>query len=290
LTNNSVERISRVCEYISHNLDEELALDNICEVAALSKYHFHRMFSAHMDMSLAKFVLLARLKRASFRLAFQKEKRIIDIAFEAGFESSEAFSRAYKRNFLQSPSSFRAKPNWQQWKKSLEHRVTPIEEVKMQVNIEYFTATKVALLEHLGPSDKIMETVGKFIYWRKESGLSPVKTSDTFGIAYSDPKTTEPEDFRWDVCGSINTDVPGNRYGVKVGEIPGGRCAVIRHIGSHANLEQSIYYFCRQWLPNSDEEVGDFPLFFHYINLMFDVDECDLITDIYFPLRERGRE
>jgi len=287
LANNSAERISRACEYINHNLDEELVLDNICEVAALSKYHFHRMFSAQIGMSLAKFVLLARLKRASFRLAFQSEKRIIDIAFEAGFESSEAFSRAYKRTFLQSPSDFRAQPNWQHWKSCFEYRLSPIREINMQVKIVDFAATKVALLEHLGPADKVLETAGKFINWRKETGLSPVKTSKTFGIGYSDPKTTEPEKFRWDVCGSITGDVPENSYGVKLGEIPAGRCAVIRHIGSHAQLDQSIYYFCQQWLPNSDEEVRDYPCFFHYINLMFEVDECDLITDIYFPLKGR---
>jgi len=287
LANNSVERISRACEYINRNLDEDLLLDNICEVAALSKFHFHRMFSAQIGMSLAKFVLLARLKRASFRLAFQGDKRIIDIAFEAGFESSEAFSRAYKRTFLQSPSSFRAQPNWQQWKSCFEYRITPILEINMQVNIVAFAATKVALLEHLGPAEKVWETAGKFINWRKETGLSPVSTSNTFGIAYCDPKTTEPDEFRWDICGSINGVVPENSYGVTLGEIPAGRCAVIRHIGSHAQLDQSIYYFCRQWLTNSDEEIGDFPLFFHYIKLMFEVDECDLITDIYFPLKER---
>ena len=40
--------------------------------------------------NVAKYVQLAKLKRASFRLAFEQEKRIIDIAFEAGFESVEA--------------------------------------------------------------------------------------------------------------------------------------------------------------------------------------------------------
>lgn len=155
----------------------------------------------------------------------------------------------------------------------------------MEVKIVDFAATKVALLEHLGPAEKVLETAGKFINWRKETGLSPVKTSKTFGIAYSDPKTTAPDEFRWDVCGSITGDVPANNYGVKLGEIPAGRCAVIRHIGSHAQLDQSIYYFCQQWLPKSDEEVRDYPCFFDYISLMFEVDECDLITDIYFPLK-----
>lgn len=69
--------------------------------------------------------------------------------------------------------------------------------------------------------------------------------------------------------------------GVKNGEIPGGRCAVIRHKGSHDNLDESIYGVYREWLPESGEEIRDYPCFFHYINLIHEVDECDLLTDIF---------
>lgn len=155
----------------------------------------------------------------------------------------------------------------------------------MNVNIIQFETTKVALLEHLGAPENVLETAGKFIAWRKATGLSPVKTSKTFGIPYSDPKTTEPEKFRWDACGTIDTDVPANDYGVKNGIIPGGKCAVVRHKGSHSNLDTSIYAFYREWLPNSGEEIRDYPCFFHYVNFIYEVDECDLITDIYFPLK-----
>ncbi|HCS65374.1 MAG TPA: AraC family transcriptional regulator, partial [Cellvibrio sp.] len=72
---------------------------------------------------------------------------------------------------------------------------------------------------------------------------------------------------------------------VKAGIIPGGKCAVIRHKGSHNNLDTSIYAFYREWLPNSGEEMRDYPCFFHYVNFIYEVDECDLITDIYFPLK-----
>jgi AraC family transcriptional regulator len=279
------ERISRVCEYIHQNLNEVLTLEVMSDVAAFSKYHFHRVFAAYTGMSVTRFIQLARLKRASFQLAFEKDKRIIDIALEAGFESPEAFARAFKRNFDQSPSQFRAEPLWPQWHMRFDFHIKPYGEKSMKVDIVNFETTKVAVLEHLGAPEKVLETAGKFIAWRKETGLSPVKTSKTFGIPYSDPNTTEPEKFRWDVCGSIEGDVPENKYGVKAGVIPGGRCAVIRHKGSHDSLDDSIYYVYREWLPESGENIRDYPCFFHYINLIHEVDECDLLTDIYFPLK-----
>lgn len=155
----------------------------------------------------------------------------------------------------------------------------------MNVNIVNFETTKVALIEHLGPPERVLETAAKFIAWRKETGLSPVKTSHTYGIPYSDPKTTDPEKFRWDICGTFDGDIPANDYGTKSGTIPGGRCAVIRHLGSYDNVDKGIYAWYREWLPESGEEVRDYPCFFHYVNLIHEVDECDLITDIYFPLK-----
>lgn len=125
----------------------------------------------------------------------------------------------------------------------------------------------------------------KFIEWRKQSGLSPVKLSKTFGIAYDDPKQTAPEKYRFDICGSVTSEIPENPQGVKNGVIPGGRCAVVRHLGSHDRLDESAYYLYRQWLPESGEELRDSPIFFHNLNLMPDTVENDLITDIYLPLR-----
>lgn len=76
-----------------------------------------------------------------------------------------------------------------------------------------------------------------------------------------------------------------DKYGVKAGVIPAGRCALIRHLGSHDTLDKSIYYVYREWLPQTDEETRDYPCFFHYVNFIHEVDECDLITDIYIPLK-----
>lgn len=278
------EKINRVCDYISQNLDEALTLDRLSDVAILSKFHFHRLFSTYTGLSLFKFIQMARLKRASFQLVFKEDLKVIDIAMNAGFESPEAFTRAFKRTFGQTPTEFKKNPEWSVWHSKYQFKFPKGENI-MDVKIVDFKETKVAVIEHRGAPDRVFETSGKFIDWRKKTGLSPVKTSRTFGIGYDDPETTPPADFRFDICGSIPQDVPENAYGIKTGMIPAGRCAVVRHKGSLDNIADSVYYLYRNWLPQSGEELRDYPCMFEYLNLIPDVDECDLLTDVYLPLK-----
>lgn len=155
----------------------------------------------------------------------------------------------------------------------------------MEINIVDFAATKVAAIEHRGPAELVNNTVSQFIAWRWNTVLSPVTTSNSYGLAYDNPETTEPEKFRFDICGTVNADVPANDYGIVTKTIEGGRCAVVRHHGSHARIAESIYPLYREWLPNSGEELRDFPLYFHYLNLMPETPEHELLTDIYLPLK-----
>jgi len=277
------EKINRVCEYISHNLDEELTLDRLSGVAAMSKFHFHRVFSAGTGMTLFKFVQLSRLRGASFKLAFDST-RVIDIALDAGFESPEAFARSLKKMFGQTPSQFRKEPEWPEWHSKFTFTASR-GEIDMDVRIIDCEETKVAVLTHLGSPDKVFESVAKFIEWRKTTGLSPVRASKSFGVPYGDPDLMPEDEFRFDICGSVHEDVPDNKFGVKTSVIPGGRCAVARHNGSLDNVAETVYAMYREWLPESGEELRDFPCYFHYINLIPDVDECDLITDVYLPLK-----
>lgn len=278
------EKIQRVLNYIQKNLDKKLSVDELSKVATLSKYHFHRLFSSYTGTNLIQFIQLSRLKRASFQLAFEHELKIIDIALQAGFESPEAFSRAFKRVFDQTPTAFRQTPDWPNWHTKFEFSL-PTGDAVMTVSIVDTPEQKVAYLTHCGAPDRIYETAARFIAWRKETGLSPVNSNHTYGIPHADPNTVAPEDFRFDVCGTIDSDVPENHYGVKTGTIPAGRCAVIRHKGNHDRIEDSVYHLYRNWLPKSGEETRDFPVYFHYLNLIHDVDECDLLTNIYLPIR-----
>ncbi len=279
------ERIKRVCSYINNHLNEDISLEKLSHIAICSKYHFHRIFKSLVGISTIQFVQLSRMKRASFRLAFEPERSIIDIAYEASFESPEAFSRAFRRTFEQSPSQFRNHPEWQSWHSKYQFKTQIVGNSIMDINIIDFEEKKVALIEHKGNPKLVFDTVAKFISWRKETGLSPLKSSETFGIPYSDPNDTENADFQFDICGTHNGEVPDNKYGVKSGVIPSGRCAVAQHKGSHDQISETVYYLYQKWLPNSAEELRDYPCFFRYLNFTHEVDECELITNIYLPIK-----
>ena len=278
------QRFDRVFDYIDEHLYDELTVEQLSNVACFSRFHFLRQFTVYTGISLFGYIRLLRLKQASYRLAINTGERITDIAFDIGFESSESFSRAFKNTFGLTPSQFRKKPAWQDWAEKYRF---PIRERRtvMDVKIVNFPETRIALIEHRGDSALVMKTAMTFIDWRRSSGLSPVKSSRTFGIAYDDPEQTPPADFRFDICGSVSEVVPENPQGVRSGIIPGGRCAVVRHYGSHERIGESARYLYRQWLPDSGEELRDFPLFFDYLNLIYDTAEKDLVTDLYLPLR-----
>lgn len=161
----------------------------------------------------------------------------------------------------------------------MSEQVQPIE-----VCIVDFPETSIAVLEHRGPAETLAHSIRKFIQWRK-AHHSPPNKSKTFNIVYDDPATTEPEQYRFDICASYEGPVADNNHGVIHSIIPRGRCALVRHIGPDDVIEQVVSYLYGEWLTNSNEELRDFPLFFERITFFPDVPENEAITDIYLPLR-----
>jgi AraC family transcriptional regulator len=283
-TKKYAEKFNNIIDFIYKNLDEDLSIEQLSTVANFSKYHFHRQFSVYMGISVYRFIQLLRLKKASYQLVFNQDIKVIDIALDSGFENHESFSRSFKNNFNQTPSQFRKKPEWKSWHKKYNF-IKYKGNNTMQVEIVDFEETKVAALEHRGDPELLNDSVQIFIKWRKESGLSPIVSSNSYGLVYDDPNNSVPEKFRFDICGSVKNDVPENADKIINKTIPGGKCAVLRHIGSHDLMPSKIYDLYGKWLPESKEELRDFPMFFHYVNLLPEVSESELITDIYLPLK-----
>ncbi len=144
-------------------------------------------------------------------------------------------------------------------------------------------STRIAVLQHRGSPDLVNATAARFIARRKTSGLSPVATSDT-GDRTGRSADHPQEAFRFDICGTVDRPVGENAFGVINGEIPGGRCAVVRHHGSLDTLANSVWFLYRDWLPASGETLRDFPVYFRYLNFVHEVAEHELQTDIYLPL------
>jgi hypothetical protein len=83
--------------------------------------------------------------------------------------------------------------------------------------------------------------------------------SATFNILYDNLDETPPEDFRFGLCAATDRGVTENPFGVEETTIPGGRCAVLRHVGSDDALGEAVRYLYTTWLPASGEKPRAFP-------------------------------
>lgn len=153
----------------------------------------------------------------------------------------------------------------------------------MDIEIVNFPETKVAVIEHWGSPNLEHESIRKLILWRVENKLPPSETHRSYGVHYNDPAKVFPSDYRVDLCVSVVDDVVKNSQGVITKIIPANRCARLRHFGSRENVIAANLLY-EEWLPNSGETLAEYPIFFHYVNVGAQVQESEMITDVYLPI------
>jgi len=287
---NYQERMKRALDHIDRHLEDELDLGAVSAVAAFSKFHFHRQFTATFGMSVHRYVQLSRMKRASFRLASRRDQSVTQIAMDAGYDAPDAFARAFRQRFGQSPSSFRKAPAWEPWLAAFGPLTDARSKLMRQsfnisdVTIREVDPVPVAIMEHHGSPAKIGATIQRFIAWRKANRLSP-QTSKTFNVFHSDPRTTDPGDYRLDLCAATDRVFEADEQGVVSGIIPGGRCAILRVVGNTDDLEPAALFLYRDWLPESGEEAREFPLYCQRVSFFPEVPEHEAVADVFLPLK-----
>ena len=276
-------RMQRVLDYIDQHLDDDLDLETLSAIAAFSRFHFHRQFSATFDLSVHRYVQLARLKRASHQLAGDAQT-VTDIALDAGYEAPDAFARAFRQRVGQTPSSFQASPDWASWLAAFapydlaRSKLMQIIFDPNDVTIQDVPDTPVAIIEHRGDRATFPETRQRFIDARKAAGLSP-ETSPMFMVFRSEREPANPADYSVDLC--FTTDDPN----IKTGVIPGGRCAVLRYPGNTQNLEPSATFLYHDWLPASGEDTRDFPLYSRRrLAPIADLSSYEMVLELFLPL------
>jgi AraC family transcriptional regulator len=259
-------RMQRVLDHIDQSLDGDLDLETLSRIAAFSKFHFHRQFAATFEMSVHRYVQLARLQRAAHALALKDGKSVTEIAADAGYEAPDAFARAFRKRLGQSPSSFRNSPQWEPWLSAFgpldksRNKLMQIIFDQDDVTIRDVPPTPVAILEHRGDRATLGDTIERYKTWREAAGLSPA-TGSTFMVFRSEREPANPADYSMDLCAEADQPVEANDATMKAGQIPGGRCAVLRYPGNTTNLEPAALYLYRDWLPASGEEARDFPIY-----------------------------
>lgn len=99
-------RITRALRRIEAQSDQPLSLAQLAQEAAMSPYHFLRVFRAVVGMTPHQILLRTRLQRAALMLR-QSERPVTEIVYEAGFGDLSTFNRQFRRAIGMSPSAYR---------------------------------------------------------------------------------------------------------------------------------------------------------------------------------------
>lgn len=92
---NWYERMNKTIDYIEDNLSGYIDFEKISSIMCQSAVSFQRTFSIVTDISVFEYIRRRRITLAAFELQKSKVK-VIDIAIKYGYESPEAFARAFK--------------------------------------------------------------------------------------------------------------------------------------------------------------------------------------------------
>jgi AraC family transcriptional regulator len=282
------ERILSVLVFIQKHLDEELSLDEYARVAHFSPYHFHRIFRGMVGESLHEHIRRLRLERAATRLK-RTDRAVIEIALEAGYETHEAFTRAFRAMWSCSPSGYRRDKSTAlafgpgvHYDSSADNLRLPSGGEIMEVRIEHIEPMRVAFVRHVGPYDQVGTAWERLCTQLGKDGLIGPGTR-FIGICYDDPEVTRPEKIRYDACITADSSFTAEDD-IGVQTIGGGEYAVTTHVGPYELLGQTYAKLLGQWLPASGRELRSEPSLESYLNAPESTDPEDLITDIYAPL------
>ena len=99
----SIDRLNQAIRYIEENLHDSIDYSEISKITLSPISAFQRFFCLTTGMALSEYIRRRKLSLAASDVLNTNEK-IIDIAVKYGYESADAFSVAFKREYNFSPS------------------------------------------------------------------------------------------------------------------------------------------------------------------------------------------
>ncbi len=295
------KRVCHAMNFISQNLERDLSLEEIAQVASFSMFHFHRVFKAVVGETVAGFTRRLRLEMAANRLLANQHDDITRIAMDCGFSSSQNFAKAFRQHFDMSPSKYRKSKNGNIDSKrenalSLQTiyntdtvfmNLTNNERSNtMNAEVREMSKYHVAYVRKMGPYGKetCEEAFNELVQWAGPKGY--LNSGTMLGVYWDNPEITPPEKCRVDACVSVPLGTVAEGQ-VALQTINGGPYGVC-HFEIQGDSFQQAWEDAFAWLVNSGHDCDDKPCYELYHSSASEHPEGKWVFDICIPLKRKG--
>lgn len=289
----SITRIQATIDYIEDHLSDEFGIRDLAQVADMSQWHFQRVFRATVGETVKNYIRSRRLSRAATAL-LGSGLNVLEIALEAGFDSNEAFTRAFRAQFATTPREFRQQKQafgFPQMKPQicqsyLEHlhanlgleprleltRPKRLIGVKADLTVphEAFDLQQLARPIWQAFSQRLPEIEGRID--EQACLLCDIVSSSERHIRMFVLPCVEVKDF---------SAVP---EGMITAVRPQLKNAIFSHAGSGVAWEYTMHYIFGAWLAESGQQLANAPTFCRFDPEHSPFDECTRL-EYYVALR-----
>lgn len=276
MTGKYEDRLLRVLTYIYDNPAGDLSLDRLADEAAMSRFHWHRVFRAMTGETCAQAVRRMRLHRAAVWLV-QTDRSVDQIAGDIGYPNTASFARAFAESFGQRPDPFRKAGRLRAPLLQTEAGDFPM----FPIEIRTEPTRRLAALRHTGAYYKIGQSFEKLGAMCQARNLWP-QCGQMIGVYLHNPDVT-PEADLISYAGTVwrGDDIP---EGFEEWVIDGGKMAVLTYTGPYSGIAAAYGTLFGDWLPKSGEEPADAPSYEISLNNPRDTAPENLVTEICLPL------
>jgi AraC family transcriptional regulator len=254
-----LERIQHGVEYIEARLHDELELDRVAKEAGLSQWHFQRIFKSLTGETLKTYIRSRRFAK-SLELLSSTDLRVLDIALRSGFESQEAFARAFKKAFGMTAQHYRKlgkrnlfvrKPQFDaEYLTHLHHNVSLEPAVHFQRQM-----TLVGLRTQFFGVDSEKNNIGARLppLWQAFLERMPEIAGRVPGVCYGVVRQEQHDSDQLEYHAA--TEVTGDAQppaGMVALVVPAARYAMLEHKGPAQQIDHTVSYAYSTWLAQSE--------------------------------------
>ena len=250
-----LNKIENGIDFIEDHLDVDIELSDVAKAAALSQWHFQRIFKALTNETLKSYIRSRRLSNALEAL-LESDEKIINIALTAGFDSQESFTRAFKKTFNITPSVARNLKNKKTLLGKVKIDVDYLKHINNNISLspdirnvpkKLLVGVKTTFYDASSNKNNIAETLPAL--WQQFEPLISTIEHRVLDYAYGliKPANEHSELLEYYAVCEV-TQLGAIPKGMVTLSIPPTRYAVFRHNGDGTNIDNTVNYIYSNWL------------------------------------------